>query len=85
MSLVFREDQPYRSLILFILALPPCRRFGVEAEKFLSDILLPNLVWHAGRTAGAVRTAVLSCLLALLHGGTLSAGQVRKKMCIFIL
>lgn len=56
-----------------------CRRFGDEAEKFLCDILLPNLVWHAGRTAAAVRTAALSCLLALLHGGALTAGQVRKN------
>ncbi|XP_075880316.1 dynein axonemal assembly factor 5 [Nelusetta ayraudi] len=51
-------------------------RFGDEAEKFLCDILLPNLVWHAGRTAAAVRTAALSCLLALLHGGALTAGQL---------
>uniref|UniRef100_A0A3Q2DPN3 Dynein axonemal assembly factor 5 n=1 Tax=Cyprinodon variegatus TaxID=28743 RepID=A0A3Q2DPN3_CYPVA len=46
--------------------------FCDEAERFLSDVLLPNLVWHAGRTAAAVRTSALSCLLALLHGGLLS-------------
>lgn len=75
---------PCRSTRLSRLLTPLtlCRRFGDEAEKFLCDILLPNLVWHAGRTAAAVRTAALSCLLALLHGGALTAGQVRKKHVI---
>ncbi|XP_036003889.1 dynein assembly factor 5, axonemal isoform X2 [Fundulus heteroclitus] len=50
--------------------------FGDESERFLSDVLLPNLVWHAGRTAAAVRTSALSCLLALLHGGAITAGQL---------
>ncbi|KAM4535899.1 dynein axonemal assembly factor 5 [Fundulus diaphanus] len=51
-------------------------RFGDESERFLSDVLLPNLVWHAGRTAAAVRTSALSCLLALLHGGAITPGQL---------
>ncbi|XP_046900183.1 dynein axonemal assembly factor 5 [Hypomesus transpacificus] len=38
-------------------------------EVFLGEALLPNLVWRAGRTAAAVRTSALSCLLALLQGG----------------
>ncbi|XP_059204870.1 dynein axonemal assembly factor 5-like [Centropristis striata] len=50
--------------------------FRDQSEKFLCDVLLPNLVWRAGRTAGAVRTSALSCLLALLHGGTVTAGQL---------
>ncbi|KAM4716682.1 dynein axonemal assembly factor 5 isoform 1-T1 [Anableps anableps] len=50
--------------------------FCDESEKFLSDVLLPNLVWHAGRTAAAVRTSALSCLLALLHGGAVTPGQL---------
>ncbi|KAL0608220.1 Dynein assembly factor 5, axonemal [Plecturocebus cupreus] len=29
------------------------------------DILAPNLQWHAGRTAAAIRTATVSCLWAL--------------------
>ncbi|XP_017311966.1 dynein axonemal assembly factor 5 isoform X2 [Ictalurus punctatus] len=45
-------------------------------EVFLQELLLPNLVWHAGRTAAAVRTSALSCLLAMLQGGTLSKEQV---------
>uniref|UniRef100_A0AAQ4RHT9 Dynein axonemal assembly factor 5 n=1 Tax=Gasterosteus aculeatus aculeatus TaxID=481459 RepID=A0AAQ4RHT9_GASAC len=51
--------------------------FRDESEKFLSDVLLPNLVWRAGRTAAAIRTSALSCLLALLHGGAVTPGQVR--------
>uniref|UniRef100_A0A8C6NH69 Dynein axonemal assembly factor 5 n=1 Tax=Nothobranchius furzeri TaxID=105023 RepID=A0A8C6NH69_NOTFU len=47
--------------------------FREESEKFVCDILLPNLVWRAGRTAGAVRTSALSCLLALLHGGSITS------------
>nr|XP_046271608.1 dynein axonemal assembly factor 5-like [Scatophagus argus] len=53
--------------------------FRDESEKFLYDIVLPNLVWQAGRTAAAVRTSALSCLLALLHGGAVSPGQL---MCL---
>ncbi|XP_070704326.1 dynein axonemal assembly factor 5-like [Pempheris klunzingeri] len=51
-------------------------RFHQESEKFLCDVLLPNMVWRAGRTAAAVRTSVLSCLLALLHGGAVTPGQL---------
>lgn len=58
------------------LPLPSSRHFCNESEKFLCDILLPNLVWHAGRTAAAVRTSAISCLLALLHGGGITSGQV---------
>ncbi|KAG8006970.1 Dynein assembly factor 5 [Nibea albiflora] len=50
--------------------------FREESEKFLRDVLLPNLVWRAGRTAAAVRTSALSCLLALLHGGAITPGQL---------
>lgn len=57
-------------------SLPTSRRFGDESESFLRDVLLPNLVWQAGRTAAAVRTSALSCLLALLHGGAITPGQV---------
>ncbi|KAJ0058112.1 hypothetical protein NL108_007385, partial [Boleophthalmus pectinirostris] len=50
--------------------------FQEYSEKFLCDILLPNLVWRAGRTAAAVRTAAISCVLALLHGGAITPAQV---------
>ena len=68
---------------LFCLRLLFClhifRHFREEAERFLCDILLPNLVWHAGRTAAAARTSALSCLLALLHGGAITPGQVHTN------
>ncbi|TSK87498.1 Dynein assembly factor 5, axonemal [Bagarius yarrelli] len=50
--------------------------FGKHLQLFLKELLLPNLVWHAGRVAAAVRTSALSCLLALLHGGAISKEQV---------
>uniref|UniRef100_A0A8C1VW80 Dynein axonemal assembly factor 5 n=1 Tax=Cyprinus carpio TaxID=7962 RepID=A0A8C1VW80_CYPCA len=42
--------------------------FAEYMEMVLQDLLLPNLVWRSGRSAAAVRTAALSCLLAVLHG-----------------
>ncbi|MBN3308045.1 DAAF5 factor, partial [Amia calva] len=50
--------------------------FAHYLQPFLQDILLPNLVWQAGRTSAAVRTAAVSCLWALLCGGTLSQEQM---------
>ncbi|CAJ1075034.1 dynein assembly factor 5%2C axonemal [Xyrichtys novacula] len=50
--------------------------FRDESERFLRDVLLPNLVWQAGRTSAAVRASALSCLLALLHGGAITPGQL---------
>nr|XP_057904336.1 dynein axonemal assembly factor 5 [Doryrhamphus excisus] len=58
--------------------------FRDQSAKFLTDILLPNLVWRAGRCAAALRTAALSCLLALLHGGAIAPQQllsVEDKLC----
>lgn len=66
-------------LYQYLRSLPPSRHFRDESEKFLSDVLLPNLVWRAGRTAAAIRTSALSCLLALLHGGAVTPGQVRAR------
>lgn len=34
------------------------------------------MVWRVGRTAAAVRTAAISCVLALLHGGAITPAQV---------
>ncbi|KAM6957240.1 dynein axonemal assembly factor 5 [Aplochiton taeniatus] len=50
--------------------------FREQAEVFLCEVLLPNLVWRAGRTAAAIRTSAVSCLLALLHGGAVTPGQL---------
>ncbi|KAG9263943.1 dynein assembly factor 5, axonemal [Astyanax mexicanus] len=52
------------------------RCFGEYVGVFLQELLLPNLVWRAGRTSAAVRTSALSCLLALLQGGAISKEQV---------
>ncbi|XP_051790072.1 dynein axonemal assembly factor 5-like [Erpetoichthys calabaricus] len=52
-------------------------------EAFLTDAVLPNLLWHAGRTAAAIRTVAISCLWALLHSEVLSPAQllfVRKDL-----
>ncbi|KAF5896969.1 dynein assembly factor 5, axonemal-like, partial [Clarias magur] len=53
-------------------------QFCKYLEVFLQELLFPNLVWRAGRTAAAVRTSALSCLLAMLQGGSLSKEQVLK-------
>ncbi|XP_060757414.1 dynein axonemal assembly factor 5-like isoform X3 [Neoarius graeffei] len=48
-------------------------------KVFLQELLLPNLVWHAGHAAATVRTSAVSCLLAMLQGGTLSKEQHWRK------
>lgn len=35
-------------------------------------------MWNAGRAAAAIRTSVLSCLLAMLQSRTLSKEQVKQ-------
>ncbi|XP_052409309.1 dynein axonemal assembly factor 5 [Carassius gibelio] len=50
--------------------------FAEYMEMVLQDLLLPNLVWRSGRSAAAVRTAALSCLLAVLHGAAFPAERV---------
>lgn len=41
-------------------------------KNFCSGVIAPNLVWKAGRTAEALRTITVSCLLSILqtHGIT---------------
>ncbi|XP_033908011.2 dynein axonemal assembly factor 5-like [Acipenser ruthenus] len=51
-------------------------QFPNYLEPFLKDIVVPNLLWHAGRTAAAIRTSAISCLWALLHSGALSGKQM---------
>ncbi|XP_059534686.1 LOW QUALITY PROTEIN: dynein axonemal assembly factor 5-like [Myotis daubentonii] len=45
-------------------------------DTVVTDILVPNLQWRAGRTAAAIRTAAVSCLWALISSEVLSATQV---------
>ncbi|NXJ70212.1 DAAF5 factor, partial [Rostratula benghalensis] len=47
-------------------------------ETLLKDILAPNLQWHAGRTAAAIRTAAVSCLWALIHHNILPPEEMLK-------
>ncbi|XP_029584753.1 dynein assembly factor 5, axonemal [Salmo trutta] len=51
-------------------------RFCEHLDVFLLELLLPNLMWKAGRTAAAIRTSALSCLLALLQGGAIPPSQL---------
>ncbi|XP_053069581.1 dynein axonemal assembly factor 5 isoform X2 [Acinonyx jubatus] len=47
-------------------------------DTVTKDILVPNLQWHAGKTAAAIRTAAVSCLWALISSEVLSDEQIRK-------
>ena len=55
--------------------------FGEFAQSFVRDIILPNCVWRAGRTAGAIRTTAVSCLWALLQSGVLTKERVSHFFC----
>ncbi|XP_064866652.1 dynein axonemal assembly factor 5 [Oncorhynchus nerka] len=51
-------------------------RFCEHLDVFLLELLLPNLVWKAGRTAAAIRSSALCCLLPLLQGGAIPPSQL---------
>uniref|UniRef100_A0A672RML2 Dynein assembly factor 5, axonemal-like n=1 Tax=Sinocyclocheilus grahami TaxID=75366 RepID=A0A672RML2_SINGR len=57
-------------------------RFAEYMELVMQDLLLPNLVWRSGRSAAAVRSAALSCLLAVLHGVVLSVEETLSTQLI---
>ncbi|XP_056391895.1 dynein axonemal assembly factor 5 [Hyla sarda] len=46
-------------------------KFHLYSETLILDILVPNLKWNAGRTAGAIRTIAVSCLWVLLQSEVL--------------
>ncbi|XP_063284965.1 dynein axonemal assembly factor 5 [Pelobates fuscus] len=50
--------------------------FHKHSEAIIKEILIPNLKWHAGRTAGAIRTIVVSCLWVLLQSEVLSEQEI---------
>lgn len=52
------------------------RHFHHYLDTVTKDILVPNLQWHAGKTAAAIRTAAVSCLWALISSEVLSDEQV---------
>ncbi|KYO30670.1 dynein assembly factor 5, axonemal isoform A [Alligator mississippiensis] len=47
-------------------------------EIVIKDMLAPNLHWHAGRTAAAIRTTAISCLWALIYSEMLSPKEVHQ-------
>ncbi|KAM4697766.1 LOW QUALITY PROTEIN: dynein axonemal assembly factor 5 [Rhinophrynus dorsalis] len=51
-------------------------QFHSYSESFIKDVLVPNLKWHAGRTAGAIRTVAVSCLWVILQSEVLSRLEV---------
>ncbi|XP_009907079.2 dynein axonemal assembly factor 5 [Dryobates pubescens] len=52
--------------------------FPSYLETVIKDILAPNLQWHAGRTAAAIRSTAVSCLWALVHCEMLSPEEILK-------
>ncbi|XP_067859576.1 dynein axonemal assembly factor 5-like [Heptranchias perlo] len=50
-------------------------QFSSYLETLVRDILVPNLLWHAGRTAAAIRMTAVSCLWALLHSKMITLQQ----------
>ncbi|NXY75868.1 DAAF5 factor, partial [Glareola pratincola] len=52
--------------------------FPSYLETVIKDILAPNLQWHAGRTAAAIRTTAVSCLWALIHCEILPPEEILK-------
>ena len=51
---------------------------GEHAGQLLSDVLLPPLVWRAGKTAAAVRFAAVTALSTLLRQGMASPFELMR-------
>ncbi|KAH9491870.1 Dynein assembly factor 5, axonemal [Bulinus truncatus] len=47
-------------------------KFSEFATTVVKDMILPNCVWKAGKTAGAIRTTAVSCFWAMLQSGVLT-------------
>lgn len=77
------ESSPLHPVSLFtasfiLLSYFCCRLFPSYLEIVIKDILAPNLQWHAGRTAAAIRTTAVSCLWALIHCQMLAPEEILK-------
>ena len=59
-------------------------RFGDFAVTVVRDMILPNCVWRAGRTASAIRKTSISCLWALLQSGVLNRERVGVVLYRFL-
>lgn len=53
-------------------------KFGDISVIVVRDIVIPNMVWQAGRIASAIRTSAVSCMWALLQSGVLDKEKVWK-------
>ena len=51
-------------------------RFSEFVVVIVRDMILPNCVWRAGRTAGAIRKAAIACLWALVKSRLLTQDKV---------
>ncbi|XP_049644535.1 dynein axonemal assembly factor 5 [Suncus etruscus] len=52
--------------------------FHSHVDSIVTEMLIPNLQWHAGRTAAAIRTAAVTCVWALVSSQALSGPQVES-------
>ncbi|KAK3735234.1 hypothetical protein QZH41_008428, partial [Actinostola sp. cb2023] len=52
-------------------------RFSSYSTVIVKDMIIPNCVWQAGRTAASVRAAAISCLWAVLQAGLLTDKQAK--------
>lgn len=67
---------------LFCFLIFGFRLFPSYLETVIKDILAPNLQWHAGRTAAAIRATAVLCLWALIHCEMLSPKEVNSLFLI---
>ena len=51
-------------------------KFSDVSVIIVKDIIIPNMVWQAGRVASAIRTSAVSCMWALLQSGVLDKEKV---------
>ncbi len=53
-------------------------KFNDFCVVVVREMILPNLVWKAGRVASAIRTTAVSCLWALLKSSMLNKEKVSQ-------
>ena len=51
-------------------------RFNEFVVTVIKDMILPNLVWRAGRVAAAIRTTAVSCLWAVVQSDVMTRDKV---------
>ena len=51
--------------------------FSVFSEQIIREIILPNMEWRAGRTAGTVRTAAVSAFWSMLKSNLLTQTHLK--------